>query len=132
MPAVCTLPVVLRMHATLRAPRSPPCCAPLPLQVWTVLYAAMGVAAHRVWLAGGGPLPLGLYATQLALNFAWTPLFFKAHNLKAAAVDITGASPLGRMHECEAGHAGVRSRPGPAAAPGPRPGCCCRALIAPC
>lgn len=57
--------------------------------VWTVLYAAMGVASHRVWQAGGGPLPLGLYAAQLALNFAWSPLFFKAHNLKAAAVDIT-------------------------------------------
>ncbi|KAL4458998.1 hypothetical protein ABPG75_013863 [Micractinium tetrahymenae] len=56
---------------------------------WSVLYVAMGVAAHRVWQAGGGPLPLGLYAAQLALNFAWSPLFFKAHNLKAAAVDIT-------------------------------------------
>ncbi|KAL4431592.1 hypothetical protein ABPG77_001434 [Micractinium sp. CCAP 211/92] len=57
--------------------------------VWTVLYAAMGVASHRVWAAGGGPLPLGLYAAQLVLNLAWTPLFFKAHNLKAATVDIT-------------------------------------------
>lgn len=65
-----------------------------------MLYAAMGVASHRVWQAGGGPLPLGLYAAQLALNFAWSPLFFKAHNLKAAAVDITGG--------CPAPHAPVR------------------------
>jgi tryptophan-rich sensory protein len=43
----------------------------LHLQMWTVLYGAMGVASHRVWKAGGGPLPLGLYATQLALNFVW-------------------------------------------------------------
>jgi hypothetical protein len=36
-----------------------------------------------------GPVPLGLYAAQLALNFAWSPLFFKRHALGAAAVDIT-------------------------------------------
>jgi len=49
----------------------------------------MGVASWRVWRAGGGPVPLGLYAAQLALNFAWSPLFFKRHALGAAAVDIT-------------------------------------------
>ena len=57
--------------------------------VWTCLYAAMGVASWRVFQAGGGPLPLGLYAAQLALNFIWTPLFFKVHNLKAASYEIT-------------------------------------------
>lgn len=57
--------------------------------VWTALYTMMGVAAWRVWRAGGGPLPLGLYAAQLVFNFAWSPLFFKAHNLKAATADIT-------------------------------------------
>ena len=49
----------------------------------------MGVASWRVLQAGGGPLPLGLYAAQLTLNFMWSPLFFKAHNLQAASYDIT-------------------------------------------
>jgi len=49
----------------------------------------MGVASWRVWHLGGGPVPLGLYAAQLAMNMAWSPLFFKAHNLKAATIDIT-------------------------------------------
>ena len=49
----------------------------------------MGVASWRVWRAGSGAVPLGLYAAQLALNFAWSPLFFKRHALGAAAVDIT-------------------------------------------
>ena len=49
----------------------------------------MGYASWRVLQASGGALPLGLYATQLALNFIWTPLFFKAHNLKAASYEIT-------------------------------------------
>lgn len=56
---------------------------------WTALYTMMGVASWRVWRAGGGPVPLGLYATQLALNLAWSPTFFKLHSPKAAALDIT-------------------------------------------
>ncbi|KAI3436236.1 hypothetical protein D9Q98_002290 [Chlorella vulgaris] len=57
--------------------------------MWSLLYCMMGVASHRVWLAGGGPLPLTLYGVQLLLNLAWSPLFFKSHNLKLAAIDIT-------------------------------------------
>lgn len=49
----------------------------------------MGVASWRVFKAGGGVVPLGLYGLQLGLNFLWTPLFFQMHNLKAASVDIT-------------------------------------------
>lgn len=57
-------------YKTLKKPRwNPPAWVFGP--VWTVLYSAMGVAAWRVWKAGGGALPLGLYAAQLALNFAW-------------------------------------------------------------
>lgn len=47
--------------------------------VWTVLYALMGIAAWRVWLAGGfkaNRLPLGLFLAQLGLNALWSWLFF--------------------------------------------------------
>jgi benzodiazapine receptor len=46
--------------------------------VWTVLYIAMAVAAWLVWRRGAGltSRPLKLYWAQLALNLAWTPLFF--------------------------------------------------------
>lgn len=57
--------------------------------MWSLLYALMGVASWRVWKAGGGPVPLGLYATQLLLNLAWSPIFFKLHNLRAASAEIT-------------------------------------------
>lgn len=47
--------------------------------VWTALYAMMAVAAWLVWKRGGfaaRPVPLTLFLGQLALNAAWTPLFF--------------------------------------------------------
>jgi tryptophan-rich sensory protein len=46
---------------------------------WTVLYALMAVAAWLVWRTGPSPetrRALMLYAVQLILNAAWTPLFF--------------------------------------------------------
>ena len=57
---------------------------------WTALYVAMGAASWLVWRDGGvaeHPLPLALYAAQLALNWAWSPLFFSAHRLGAALLD---------------------------------------------
>lgn len=50
----------------------------------------MGVASWLVWQNGGGAVPLSLYVVQLALNLAWTPLFFKEHQLTYALADITG------------------------------------------
>jgi tryptophan-rich sensory protein len=47
--------------------------------VWTTLYTAMAVAAWLVWRRvglDGGRWPLGWFALQLALNLAWSFLFF--------------------------------------------------------
>ena len=49
----------------------------------------------QVWRKGGGFVPLALYAAQLALNLAWSPIFFKKHQLGFALADITGAPMLG-------------------------------------
>lgn len=60
--------------------------------VWTVLYLFMAVAAWRVWDRGGYAKqrgPLTLYFIQLALNAAWTPVFFGAHQLLTAFILIT-------------------------------------------
>lgn len=56
---------------------------------WTVLYTAMGYASYLVYKAGAGPLPLTLYGVQLALNLAWSPLFFKVKEIGYAIADIT-------------------------------------------
>jgi translocator protein len=46
--------------------------------VWTVLYVMMGVAAWLVWRVGDARAALGIFAVQLALNMAWSFLFFGA------------------------------------------------------
>lgn len=59
--------------------------------VWPALYALMGVAAWLVWRkggVGGNRLALGLFAGQLALNAAWTCIFFGLHRPGWALADL--------------------------------------------
>ncbi len=59
--------------------------------VWTALYAMMAVAAWLVWKRGGFSvqrLPLTFFLVQLALNAAWTPLFFGLHWMGVAFAEI--------------------------------------------
>lgn len=55
---------------------------------WTVLYSLMAVAAWLVWKRVGWQRPLMLYFIQLALNAAWSPIFFGAHALGWALAEI--------------------------------------------
>jgi tryptophan-rich sensory protein len=57
--------------------------------VWTSLYLMMATAAWLVWKRDGWGIPLWLYLAQLALNAAWTPIFFGAHLLGWAFVEIS-------------------------------------------
>eukprot|EP00271_Cylindrocystis_brebissonii_P010267 TRINITY_DN26407_c0_g1_i1.p1 TRINITY_DN26407_c0_g1~~TRINITY_DN26407_c0_g1_i1.p1 ORF type:complete len:178 (-),score=31.30 TRINITY_DN26407_c0_g1_i1:730-1263(-) len=59
--------------------------------IWTPLYILMGVAAWLVWRQGGFErqwLALLVFAIQLLLNFAWTPLFFSMHRPDVSLADI--------------------------------------------
>jgi benzodiazapine receptor len=59
--------------------------------VWSVLYLSMAVAAWLVWRRdglAGASVPMTLFGVQLALNAAWTWLFFGLHSPAAALVDI--------------------------------------------
>jgi tryptophan-rich sensory protein len=58
---------------------------------WTLLYTLMAVAAWTVWRRRQQTsvcVPLTLFAVQLALNFAWTPLFFGMHQPGFALAEI--------------------------------------------
>ncbi len=59
--------------------------------VWSALYAMMAVAAWLVWKRGGFVAqrrPLTLFLVQLALNAAWTPIFFGLHQPGIAFAEI--------------------------------------------
>ena len=58
---------------------------------WTLLYTLMAVAAWQVWrrrAATDVRMPLALFAIQLALNLAWTPLFFGMQRPGLALAEI--------------------------------------------
>lgn len=59
--------------------------------VWTILYLAMAVAVWLVWRSGGDvTVALGLFALQLALNAAWSVVFFGQRNPRGGLVVIVG------------------------------------------
>lgn len=75
-------------YPSLRKPRwNPPNAVFGP--VWTVLYLAMAVAAWLAWRTGAGvTLALSLFAAQLALNVAWSVVFFGLRQVRAGFVVI--------------------------------------------
>ena len=77
-------------YATLKKPSwNPPDWIFGP--VWSALYTMMAVAAWLVWKRGGFAAqrrPLTLFLVQLALNAAWTPLFFGLHRPGLAFAEI--------------------------------------------
>lgn len=85
-------------YPTLRQPPGEPPRWAFPV-VWTTLYAGMGLASHVLVKALdtaviGSPTSrlamsaLKLYWVQLALNMAWTPLFFGLRNPTLGLLDI--------------------------------------------
>jgi benzodiazapine receptor len=59
--------------------------------VWSVLYFLMALSAWLVWCGtdwGGRQLPLTLFFAQLALNAAWSGLFFRLRRPGMALVEI--------------------------------------------
>ena len=89
-PAVGAFSLPGEWYASLRKPAwNPPHWIFGP--VWTALYTMMALAAWLVWRRGGlasQRMPLVLFLIQLALNAAWTPLFFGLHWIAFALGEI--------------------------------------------
>ena len=59
--------------------------------VWTTLYVLMGIAASRIWNKRkevNVRLPLTLFGVQLFLNLCWSLIFFRAHMLLGALIEV--------------------------------------------
>lgn len=59
--------------------------------VWPVLYALIGVALAMILVEPPSPrrqAALTLFFIQLVLNFAWSPIFFAAHDITTAKIVI--------------------------------------------
>ena len=88
--ATITAPAIAGWYAGLQKPSwTPPDWIFAP--VWSLLYVIMAVAAWLVWCRRqtvNVTRPLGLFALQLLLNAAWSPLFFGLQQPLAALLDI--------------------------------------------
>ena len=58
-------------------------------------------------------MPLTLYAVQLAMNLAWSPIFFRKHELGWALADITGESTPILGTSCSAWLQPIKRNPPP-------------------
>ena len=59
--------------------------------VWPILYALMGIAVAMILVEPPSPrrqAALTLFFIQLVLNFAWSPVFFAAHDITTAKIVI--------------------------------------------
>lgn len=88
---VFTAAAIPTWYRTLdKPPWNPPDALFAP--VWTTLYLLIGLALVLVWrLDRSRPavrMALGLFAVQLALNFAWSWIFFDRKEIGGALVEI--------------------------------------------
>jgi translocator protein len=72
--------------ALQKPPFNPPSWVFSP--AWTALYVLIGIAGWRVWRANRSSAAMKLWWVQIALNFAWSPVFFSLHQVGMALAII--------------------------------------------
>jgi translocator protein len=68
--------------------------------VWPVLYALLGIAVAIIFAeprSEARTKALALFLAQLALNFAWSPIFFAAHSPRIALMTIFVMTAIAAM-----------------------------------
>jgi tryptophan-rich sensory protein len=57
---------------------------------WTILYIMIAIAGWRTFRRAPSGRAMQVWAAQLALNFAWSPVMFTMHQIGAALVILIG------------------------------------------
>lgn len=90
LPSYFTRFEIMNWHAALIKPSfNPPNYLFGP--VWTLLYTLMGITLYRIIKSSDKPWrrnALILFTIQFTLNFLWTFIFFKLHQLELAFAEI--------------------------------------------
>ena len=88
--SVFTISEIPNWYASLQKPAfNPPNWIFGP--VWTVLYTLMGIALYLVWkkpISKDRNTGIAIFMIQFTLNFFWTIIFFKYHQLGWALIEI--------------------------------------------
>lgn len=92
--AYVTRPEIAGWYSKLAKPAWTPPAWVFPI-AWNILYALMAISLWRLWEAArtravGAGRAIGLFLGQLALNAAWSPVFFGLHAIIAGLVIIAG------------------------------------------
>ena len=56
--------------------------------VWTVLYVMIAIAGYRIFVRAPEGVAMVLWAAGLALNFIWSPIFFRRRSPALALVVV--------------------------------------------
>ena len=87
-------------YAALVKPAETPPDIAFPI-AWTTIYVLMGLAVAMIVNARGSKLrgpAIGLFAAQLVVNLAWSPLFFGAHQVFWSLIDDRRDAGAGDCH----------------------------------
>lgn len=88
--ALATTPKIPTWYATLNKPAFTPPNIVFPI-VWNILYAMMAASLWMLWQAPRGPFrnrAIALFLIQLAVNLAWSWIFFGAQSIAGGLVTI--------------------------------------------
>lgn len=94
--AYVTRPEIPTWYATLAKPSWTPPTWVFPV-AWNALYALMAISLWRLWEGARGNVvgagrAIGLFLVQLALNAAWSPVFFGLHAILTGLAIIVALS----------------------------------------
>lgn len=94
--ALATTPKIPTWYAALNKPSFTPPNYVFPI-AWNILYALMAISLWRLWQSRPDELrskAIALFLLQLAVNLAWSWIFFGAESLRGGLVTILALDAL--------------------------------------